>query len=123
MTILADKGYKVDKEKVQHCQEKVLYIGQLISTKGKKVTPGIAEVIMKASKPNTVKQMQQFLGLCNYVRESLFDYSTYTRPLLQALKKAQVGKIKIEWTEEMVFEELKKATCTALVLGIPNYAE
>ncbi|XP_069489021.1 uncharacterized protein [Ambystoma mexicanum] len=125
MTILADKGYKIDKEKLQYCQEEVFYVGQLILHEGNKVAPERAEVIMKTPKPHTINQMQQFLGLCNYVRAWVFDYSLYTRLLLQASKKAQVNNEKIEWTEEMEegLKELKNAICTAPVLGIPNYSE
>ncbi|XP_069494380.1 uncharacterized protein [Ambystoma mexicanum] len=125
MIILAEKGYKVDKEKLQYCQEDVLSIGQLILHAGKKVTPERAEAILKTAKPHTIKHMQQFLGLCNYVRAWVFDYSSYTRPLLQVLKKAQQNRENIVWTEEMEegFDELKKAICMAPFFGIPNYSE
>ncbi|XP_069462197.1 uncharacterized protein [Ambystoma mexicanum] len=119
MTILTDKGYMVDKEKLRYSQEEVLYIGHLISHEGKKVTPERSEEIMKTTKPNTVKQMQQFLGLCNYDRAWVCDIH---KTSLQALKKAQMDKVTIEWTEtlEEGFDELKKAICTVPVLGVPN---
>ncbi|KAJ1154813.1 hypothetical protein NDU88_007556 [Pleurodeles waltl] len=36
---------------------------------GPKVTPDRVESIKNMPKPTTIKQMQQFLGLCNYVRQ------------------------------------------------------
>ncbi|KAJ1127474.1 hypothetical protein NDU88_005873 [Pleurodeles waltl] len=79
---LANKGYKVDKNKLQNVQKEVHYLGQLISKDGRKVTPDRVESIKNMPKPTTTKQIQQFLGLCNYVRQWVFDYATLTAPLL-----------------------------------------
>ncbi|XP_069465181.1 uncharacterized protein [Ambystoma mexicanum] len=111
------------KAKWQYCQKEVLYIGQTISQNGRQVTPERAETISKTAKPTTVREMQQFLGLCNYCRAWGFDYSTCTRPLMRALKEVKKGHKTITSTTEMTeaFGELKEAICTAPVLGIPDY--
>ncbi|KAJ1218711.1 hypothetical protein NDU88_006288 [Pleurodeles waltl] len=74
-------------------------------------------------KPTTTKQMQQFLGLCNSVRQWVFDYATLIAPLLIMLKESHATANKIHWTEdrEMAFQELKKAIINAPVLGTPDY--
>ncbi|XP_069486341.1 uncharacterized protein [Ambystoma mexicanum] len=123
LTVLADKGYKVDNAKLQYCQKEVLYTGQTISQNGQQITPQRPETIAKTPKPMTVREMQQFLGLCNYCRAWVFDYSTYASPLLGTLKEAQKGNRTLTWTTEMnvAFKELKEAISTAPVLGIPDY--
>ncbi|XP_069460670.1 uncharacterized protein [Ambystoma mexicanum] len=124
MTVLAEKGYKADKEKLKYCQEEVLYIGQLISQEGRQVTPERAETIMKTPQPKTMRKMQQFLGICNYIRAWVFEYSTYVKPLLKGLNEAQENDSNTAWTGEMTeaFDKLKGAICTALVLVIPDYS-
>ncbi|XP_069486252.1 uncharacterized protein [Ambystoma mexicanum] len=123
LTVLAEKGYKVDKEKLQYCQEQVLYIGQIISQKGRNIAPQRALAIQNTPQPQTVRELQQFLSLCNYCRAWVFDYSSYVGPLLEALREAQRGQSKLEWTREITdaFNELKNAISTAPVLATPNY--
>ncbi|XP_069486125.1 uncharacterized protein [Ambystoma mexicanum] len=115
LTVLDDKGYKVDKAKLHYCQIEVLYIGQTIFQNGLQILSETAETIRKIAKPTTVREMQQFLELYNYYREWVFDYSTYTRPFLGALKESQKGHKAIHWMTEITeaFEELKVAICTA----------
>ncbi|XP_069495649.1 uncharacterized protein [Ambystoma mexicanum] len=123
LTVLAENGYKVDKEKLQYCQEQVLYIGQIISQKGRNIAPQRAQAIKNTPQPQTIRELQQSLGLCNYCRAWVFDYSTYIKPLLAALREAERGVKKLGWTREMTdaFNELKEAISTAPVLATPNY--
>ncbi|KAJ1175211.1 hypothetical protein NDU88_000502 [Pleurodeles waltl] len=74
-------------------------------------------------KPTTTKQMQRFLGLCNYVRQWVFDYAMLTAPLLIMLKESHATAHKIHWSEdgEMAFQELKKAIMNAPLFGTPDY--
>ncbi|XP_069488832.1 uncharacterized protein [Ambystoma mexicanum] len=118
LTVQAEKGYKVDKAKLQYCQKEVLYIGQMICKDGRHIAPKVSHNDICHTLPNTVREMQRFLGFCNYCRAWVFDYSTYTRPLLTTLKEAQRGTKKLQWTTEMAeaFEELKLAMCTVPVL-------
>ena len=45
LTLLADRGYKVDKAKVQYCQEEIHYLGQLLSASERRVTPDRVESV------------------------------------------------------------------------------
>ncbi|KAJ1104044.1 hypothetical protein NDU88_001459 [Pleurodeles waltl] len=74
-------------------------------------------------KPTTTKQMQQFLGLCSYVRQWVFDYATLTSPRLTALKESHTNANKIDWANERetAFLVLKRAVTNAPVLGTPDY--
>ena len=67
--------------------------------------------------------MQTFLGLCNYVRQWVFDYSTLIAPLLGAMKKAKEGQDDLAKTPEMQenFDKLKTEISNSPVLGTPNY--
>ncbi|XP_069506349.1 uncharacterized protein [Ambystoma mexicanum] len=125
LTILAEKGYKVDKGKLQYCQEEVLYIGHIISQKGRNIAPQRAKAITNTQQPQTIRELQQFLGICNYCRAWVFDYSSYIGPLLEALRDVQRGQRKLGWIKEMTeaFNELKHAISTAPVLATPNYEE
>ena len=69
------------------------------------------------------KEMHKFLGLCNYVRQWVFDYSTLIAPLLAALKDAKSGGTQLTWTPKMqeTFTKLKEEITKARVLGTPDY--
>ncbi|KAJ1082288.1 hypothetical protein NDU88_002456 [Pleurodeles waltl] len=74
-------------------------------------------------KPTTTKQMQTFLGLCNYVRQWVFDCATLTSPVLTALKDSHTNANKINWTDERetAFLVLKRAIINVPVLCTPDY--
>ncbi|KAJ1097615.1 hypothetical protein NDU88_002732 [Pleurodeles waltl] len=123
LCMLEEKGYKWDKNKLQYVQTEVHYLGQIISKDGRRVTPDRVESIRNMSKPTTTKQMQKVLGLCNYVKQWIFDYATLTAPLLTALKEAHANANKVDWTDdrETAFLELKRTITNALVLATPDY--
>ena len=75
------------------------------------------EAIADWGTPGNVKQVQQFLGLCNYYRRFIHQFSTIASPLTQLTKKDTEYKL----TEkcEDAFCRLKKLLCEAPVLGYP----
>ena len=70
--------------------------------------------------PKTVRNVQQFLGLANYYRRFINNFSLIAKPLFCLLKK----EIKtIIWTakEQEAFDNLKNALCEAQVLQYPDF--
>ncbi|XP_069468381.1 A-kinase anchor protein 17B-like [Ambystoma mexicanum] len=69
LTVLADKGYKMDKAKLQYYQKEVLYIGQMISKDGRHIAPKRAETIRKTPQPTT-----EYVLLDNFSKELLLNF-------------------------------------------------
>ena len=71
---------------------------------------------MKTTKaPTTQTEVRSFLGLVNFCRKFIKDYSTITAPLRRLTKKNE----KFSWgkEEQESFDELKKRLCGAEVLA------
>ncbi|CAG2246096.1 unnamed protein product [Mytilus edulis] len=68
--------------------------------------------------PENVKEVQQFLGLCNYYRRFILHFSEIASPLTQLTGK----NVKFEWTKdcEAAFTQLKNALMSTPVLAYPN---
>ena len=64
--------------------------------------------------PKSVKDIQKFLGLANYYRQFIKDFSRIARPLHELMRKKQKWEWKIK--QEKSFEALKKQFTTEPVL-------
>jgi hypothetical protein len=64
--------------------------------------------------PTSIKHIQQFLGLANYYRKFIPNFSKCTSPLTRLLRK----DISFDWTPEvqLAFDSLKRAFTSAPVL-------
>jgi hypothetical protein len=68
--------------------------------------------------PKMLKQVQSFLGTCNFWQKFIHGFSLITCPLHDLVKK----DILFEWTEEhqQAFDTLKHTITTAPVLKTPQ---
>jgi hypothetical protein len=90
------------------------YLGHVISGEGISVDPSKIEAVKDWATPQDLKQLQSFLGLCNYYRRFVRNYPTLASPLNDLTKKA----IPFSWGEsqDKVFKELKDKLMTAPIL-------
>ena len=105
-------------DKCQFLQPMVEYLGHKFSKEGVHVLPTKVEAILKWPVPQTIKELESFLGLANYYRRFICDYATISAPLTGLRKK----NVPFHWTAEhqKAFEALKEATSTAPVLTLPH---
>lgn len=68
-------------------QQEVEMLGFKVGANGIKVDEKKIDGILKFPEPRTVKDIQSFLGMCNYYRKFIKNYSVITRPLHEATKK------------------------------------
>lgn len=71
---LAEIGFKIKKDKMQLVQRRVMFLGSLITSEGKELTPTQRKIILQHKKTVTVRDLQSFLGLINYSRQDIPDY-------------------------------------------------
>jgi len=68
--------------------------------------------------PRNVKKVQKFLELTNYYRQFIKDFAKLVAPLHVLVRKKE--KWRWEKVQKEMFEKLKKAFITELVLVIPD---
>jgi hypothetical protein len=88
-------------------------LGYIISTNGITVDPDKVSAIANWERPTKVKELQLFLGFCNFYRLFIEDYSRIAKPLYRL-----IAAIEWEWTQEQqhAFEHLKQILTSAPVL-------
>ncbi len=99
----------------------VTYLGHVISGKGIAVNPERVQAVLDWTPPETVKQVQSFLGLASYCRRFVENFSKVAKPLIELLKKDK----KFEWTPqcEFSFQELKRRLTSSPVLVPPDFSK
>src|SRR3954470_1534409 len=103
--------------KCEFFKNAVEYLGHIISSKGiatdlKKIT-----AIQDWPEPKNIKELQSFLGLCNYYHRVILDYSRVAVPLTDLTHK----DTPYLWSDPCnhAFQELKTWMTNAPVLIIP----
>ncbi|KZS02398.1 Uncharacterized protein APZ42_000578, partial [Daphnia magna] len=114
------------KRKLSKCkflQEKVNYLGHIISAEGVAPDPTKIEAITNYKRPCTVRELQSFLGLASYYRRFIEKFSTIAHPLLVQSKGQPKNEIKWGLEEEKAFEVLRKSLITEPVLSYPDFGK
>src|SRR5205085_7018211 len=63
------------------------YLGHVIRLDSIKSNPSLVKAIVTFPQPRTLKELQSFLGLANYYRKFIKNYSRIAAPLTDALQK------------------------------------
>jgi hypothetical protein len=86
--------------------------------KGIAVDPSKVKDILEWNSPTTVHQVRSFLGVAEYYRRSILDFSKIVKPITRLLK----NDTKFDWSSKCneAFEQLKVLLTTALVLAQPD---
>src|SRR5437867_7951649 len=111
-------GLKLHPKKCKFAQAEINFLGHKINGEGVSVDEKKVEVLKSWPVPKNLKELQSFLGYCNYYRTFLKDYSKRTIPLNRLLQK----DTKYCWTREcqQAFEQLKELMTTTPVLVHAN---
>ena len=113
---LIDEGLKLRQEKCKFFQREVQFLGHVISED--KVMPSLekTKAIREFPTPSSVRQVMEFLGICNYYRNYIRNFSKLAEPLTRLLKKDK----EFQWTDEQKdsFETLKGLLCSEPCLSI-----
>ena len=100
-------------------QTSVEYLGLIISEGKLYMDPVKLKAVQDWPKPKKVKDIQQFLGFCNFYHHFVQDYSTLAWPLFDLTKKDMPWA----WTysQETTFTALQHALTSVPVLILPDY--
>ena len=108
---------KLKPSKCKLLQREVLFLGHIVSSEGARPNPKLVEAVWQWSPPQDRRGVQQFLGLCNYYRWFVPNFSAIASPLTELTSKS----VMFRWTEaaNLAFLTLKTALTTAPVLSFP----
>ena len=99
------------------------YLGHIVNNEGLRPNPQLVQALVDFPRPKTLKELQSFLGLANYYRKFIANFSHIALPLTDATRNNQQGNLRpIEWTESMqtAFDALKEALTSAPCLALPD---
>lgn len=115
---LENAGLTLKPSKCSFALQKVHYLGHVITKDGVQVDVTKTDAVKSFPIPKCTKDVRSFLGLCNYYRKFIKNYSTIISPLTSLLRK----EIKFEWSDDCqyAFDQLKIALTSPPVLAYPD---
>jgi transposase InsO family protein len=119
--ILQQNQLKLKLSKCKFAQDKLEFLGHMISANGIATDPSKVAVIKDWPIPSSVKEIRSFLGIAGYYRRFVAGFGIICKPLTNLLKKDQL----FVWTSstQQAFDALKEALIHAPVLAIPNFTK
>ena len=120
---LQDAGLKLRSEKCHFVQIAVKYLGHVVSAEGICPDPAKTEVVVSYPVPTNAKEVKQFMGLCNYYRRFVRDYSKIAALLFKLLGKENAKSFSWNSASQDAFEELKSRLVSPPILAYPNFKQ
>ena len=131
---LAEAGLKLSPAKCRLFQGKIKYLGHIVYSKGIATDPEKIRCVKDWPVPQTLEQLQSFLGFVGYYRRFIRDFSKISRPLYHMFKGSGCNKKKkhcksksgpFQWQEchQTAFEKLVNMCCEAPILAYVDYTK
>jgi hypothetical protein len=113
---LREAGLYLKPSKCQFHAEEVEFLGFIIGKNGVAMDPGKVDSITSWPTPKSVHDIRMFLGLANFYRRFIKDFSKLAAPMTSLLKKENNKNFR--WTEsaQAAFDKLRTAFTTAPIL-------
>ena len=117
---LREANLKLQPPKCIFARKSVSFLGHIISAKDIAADPTKVNKVATWPTPTCRRDVQQFLGLCNYYRRFIKNFADIARPLHRLTEKTAT----FMWSEncQSAFEDLRKKLTDAPVLAFPDYS-
>ena len=117
LRILQENELFLKPEKCSFEKDHIDYLGIIVGNGTVKMDPKKVESVQNWPTPEKKRDVQSFLGFCNFFRRFIKDFSAIARPLSQL-----TGISEWKWTntENNAFESLKRRIMDDITLVIPN---
>ncbi|GBG76168.1 hypothetical protein CBR_g21917 [Chara braunii] len=118
LSLLRQHKFKINGEKCEFGRTRVLYLGHEIFAEGLKPDDAKVASIRDWPRPQSVTEIRSFLGMTDYYRNFVENYSIVVAPLTDLTRLDTPW----EWTErcKVVFRHLKDALTHYEVLKLPD---
>ena len=118
-TRFRNAGLKLNPKKCSFAKSSCVFLGHHISSEGIKPPPNRIKALEKYPSPKNVKQLRRVLGLFNWFKKCIPQYSAITQPMTKSLKKGSF----FYWTteQENALCELKHRLIDSTVLAFPRF--
>lgn len=116
---LVGAGITINISKSKFARRIVKYLGHIIDSFGIRPDPAKTSAVINFPRPKSVKNIRQFLGLGQWMRKYVKNFSLLAKPLYERTKKG----VSFVWgpEEEGAFLKLKEALCNDPVLHHPDF--
>jgi len=121
LAVLREQKLYANLDKCKFCNDKVVFLGFVVSGHGVEVDEDKIKVVRKWMPPQNASQVRSFLGLVGFYRRFVKDFSTIATPINEFTKK----EVPFKWGEaqEKAFEELKMKLTTAPLLALLDFGK
>ena len=115
---LRDAKLKLKPSKCSIMQKSVAFLGYIVSERGIATDPSKIQAVVDWPTPTNLRQCRAFIGLCQYYRRFVPNFSAIAAPHYALTKK----NAPFVWTAkcQQAFESLKGSLTGADVLALPN---
>ncbi|GBG79924.1 hypothetical protein CBR_g30189 [Chara braunii] len=115
---LREANFKINAKKCEWAKTQVLYLGHVLDGDGIKPEDSKIAAIRDWPTPRTLTELRSFLGLANYYRKFVRNFSTIAAPLRRLLKKEAIWQLDKDCTS--VLKKLKRVLVEYPVLKVAD---
>ena len=115
LTRLSEFGFTCNPTKCVFFATEVSYLGFIIDEHGKRPDPGRVDAIIRMPAPQSVKQLEAFIGKLNYYRQFIHNFADECVPL----NRLRHADVEWQWTTacQTAFDTLLRAIADATTLA------
>ena len=116
---LKEYNIKIRLDKCSFPVDELEYLGHIVNGQSCRTTPRYTGKIINCKKPESKKDVEAFLGLCNWIERFIPSISELTKPLYKLTHK----KVPFVWSEihENAFQKIKKVIRNIKQLQLPDF--
>ena len=124
LTLLRDAGVSLKLAKCKFFQDRVEYLGHVISPGKLAVADKYADALRECEFPKSLTQIRSFLEACNVYRRFVRDFAKVARPLTEMTRKDATPDYEKPTPEQVdAFETLRARLTSPPILALPRHGK
>ncbi len=120
LTALGEAGVTLKISKCRFFTKKVEYLGHFVSPGSLEADTTNVKCLKDAVPPTTKTEVRSFLGMANYYRRFIADFTKKSAPLNELLLKNSPDKFQLDDTQLLAFKTLIDEILSPQILALPR---